>query len=309
MKHNSHIYVASKAVELVASAVDNMADENGQPFAGQAKTNERLAAKQRERLLQYYKHLITEATWAPDDVLKDNHPFHVFKLFADDEFPGHGLTDLDSFADAASGRTYWKFSGGLPYRVDHMAQEIITMEKLRAYNDQYSLKQILYRYMLISHYVADAHVPNHCDLRDDPPGAGSPQQPVGKYMLDSAHASLEDLWDKAVTPVALAEGIVLPGWDARGASPTALSPKITFDSTDVAQGAAIKVRTIPKNKLMQFMIGVCVTAKNRARDLYPVDNPQARNDDILPNLTRSVFADTVGDLLSVWRYIWESSRA
>jgi hypothetical protein len=314
MKHNSHIYVAAKAIQLCATSVDNLVDDKGNYFAAQAKTKERLAAKELERLLRYYGQFLTEATWAPDDVLKDNHPFHVFKLFADDEFPNHGLTTLDKFTDSASGRIYSKFSGGLPYRVDHMAEEIVTMEKLREYNDQYELRQILYRYLLISHYVADAHVPNHCDLRDDPPAAGGPPPgaqppPNGLYMSEDAHGDLETLWDQAVTPVALAEEIVLPGWDARDKVPTALSPKVTFDETCVAKGGEVKVQVIPKGKLMDFMIGVCIKSKNRARDLYPLANPKTRNDVILPQLTREVFAATIGDLLSIWRYIWSRDRA
>lgn len=308
MKHNTHIYVADKAISLTALAVDNTVDESGNYFTGSAKTKERLAAKERERLLRYYKHLITEATWAPDDVLRDNHPFHVFKLFMDDEFPGHGMNNLDTFHDSA-GATYYKFSGGLPYRIDHMAEEIVTMEKLRAYNDQYELRQILYRYLLISHYVVDAHVPNHCDLRDDPPSADDTKpKPAGLYMKDSAHGDLETLWDKAVTPVALKEEIVLPGWDAPDENPTAYSPDITFDKNSVKKGADIKVQVIPQNKLMQFMIDVCIRSKNRARQLFPVANPTVRDDTVLHQMTKEVFAESIGDLLSVWRYIWTRTR-
>jgi hypothetical protein len=308
MKHNTHIYLAAKAIELSALAVDNTKDENGAPLAGSAKTAERLAAKERERLLQYYKGFITEATWAPDDVLKDNHPFHVFKLFAQDEFPGHGLTGLQSIVPKEGGPVFYRFSGGLPYRVDHMAEEIINMEKLRAYNDQYELRQILYKYLLISHYVADAHVPNHCDLRDDPPTAGESGKPAGKYMQDSAHGSLETLWDEAVTPVALAERVLVPGWDARKTVPTDYSKDVTFTAADVAEGGAVRVRAISRNKLMEFMIETCVASKRRARDLFPVADPSTRNDDILHKLTRDVFAEAIGDLLSVWRYIWTSCR-
>lgn len=308
MKHNSHIYVAAKAMGMAATAVDNLVDEKGEYLTGSAKSAARTDANEMERLLHYYKERITEATWAPDDVLHDNHPFHVFKLFAEDEFPNHGMGQLAKFKDPESDRTYWKFSGGLPYRVDHMAQEIANMEKLRAYNDQYTLKQILYLYLMISHYVADAHVPNHCDLRDDPPKDDNSGQPEGSYMEESAHRDLEELWDKAVTPVALAEDIAFPGWDTRTDEPTPLSPRVTFDMTSVEKGGEIKVHVIPQNKLMDFMINMCIKSKNRARDLFPVADPRTRNDDLLPQLTRTVFADTIGDLLSVWRYIWVRSR-
>ncbi len=45
------------------------------------------------RLFDYYDRSIHEATWVPDDILRNKNPYHIFKLFTDEEFPGHGITD------------------------------------------------------------------------------------------------------------------------------------------------------------------------------------------------------------------------
>lgn len=311
MKHNTHIYLAAKAIELTQQSVDNTIDEKGKYLIRGQKTKERIAAKERQRILQYYQDLIEEASWTPDDVLRDNNPFHIFKLFTTKEFPGHKLQNKPKFKKA--GETYYRFSGGLPYRIDHIAQEIITMGKLRDYNDQYELQQIMYKYLLMSHYIADAHVPMHCDLRDDPPkqspdsdpsrstGSGKPR---GKYMKSSAHGDLETIWDNAVTPVAIKEGIIHRDLIRQKVEETEYSEWVTFGLKDARKGKDIQVKLIAKNGLMDFMIDVCIESKKRGQRLFPVNDPKKRNNSILPEITHETFSHCIGNLIAVWRYIW-----
>lgn len=313
MKHNTHIYIAAKAIELIRQIVDNLLDEKGQYLKDVNKSKERKAATEFQRIFQYYQDLTGEATWAPDDILKDNDPFHIFKLFTDDEFPNHGLNDKPQYK--YEGVTYYKFSGGLPFRIDHMSQEIINMQKLRAYNDQFSLKQIVYNFLLLSHYVSDAHVPMHCDLRDDPPGARSPQpsrrnagdKPIGKYMKSSAHDEIEQLWDDAVTPVAISERVIPQTWLNENVERTDLSPSISFSFDNCKKGQAVKAYTIPAGKLMDFMINVCIVSKKRGQLLFPIDRPEQINKNLLPEITRNIFSDCIGNLISIWLYIWDNS--
>ncbi len=315
MKHNTHIYLAAKAIELIRQSIDNTRSEKGVYLKGGEKTKERRNATELQRIFQYYQELIEEATWAPDDILRDNDPFHIFKLFTDEEFPGHGLQEKQQFK--SDGVVYYKFAGGLPFRVDHMAQEIINMSKLREYNDQFNLKQIMYQYLLISHYVADAHVPMHCDLRDDPPSKSKSSQPSrrsgkgkpeGKYMQPTAHNHLEQLWDDAVTPVAIREKIIARTWVKEKDQPTDLSAQVEFGFHDCQKGKDVKVRVIPKNGLMNFMINVCLQSKKRCQALFPLDSPETLNKEVLSPVTRDIFSDCIGNLVSVWRYIWVNSR-
>lgn len=311
MKHNTHIYLASKAIELSRQSVDNLHDGRGKHVRRTKKSEERRAATHHQRILQYYQDMIEEATWVPDDVLRDNDPFHIFKLFTDQEFPNHGLTN--KLKIESDGVTYYKFGGGLPYRVDHMTRSIVNMSKLRTFNDQFAMRQLMYQYLLMSHYVVDAHVPMHCDLRDDPPSQGGytnpsrrggTNKPRGKYMKCNAHDKLEQQWDRAVTPVALKEEVFLKTWEKESEAENELSECVKFSFKDCLKGGDIDVVMISENGLMDFMIDVCVQSKKRCQRLFPIDNPTVMKDDILKGITREVFSDCIGNLLSIWRYIW-----
>lgn len=315
MKHNTHIYLAAKAIEFTKQSVDNTMLSDGRYLSGYQKGKERNIAKDRFRILKYYQNRIIEASWAPDDVLHDNDPYHIFKLFTDDEFSNHGLVDKSKFV--RDDVTYYKFAGGLPYRVDHLAQQIIDMSKLRDYNDQFDLRQIMYNYLLLSHYIVDAHVPMHCDLRDDPPSRGRDmepsrragiEKPSGKYMDKDAHSKLEELWDNAVTPIAIREEIITLSWDKERTENTEYSDCITFTMDDCKKGQVIKVPVISGTELMEFMINVCIESKKRGQRLFPLNNPRQRNDRILRDITCNIFADCIGDLMAVWRYIWARHR-
>jgi len=316
MKHNTHIYLAAKAIELTRQSVDNTVNKKGTYLKGTKKTKERRAATERQRILQYYKDFLYEATWAPDDVLRDNDPYHIFKLFTDDEFPDHGFTDKQTY-ETEDG-VFYKFAGGLPFRADHIAQEIINMSKLRDFNDQFEIRQIMYQYLLLSHYLVDAHVPMHCDLRDDPPKARRDSQPSrrrgknkpdGEYMKSSAHNDLETLWDHAVTPVAIEEEILPRTWTKEKLEKTEYSEMITFNFNDCKKQGDIRVPIIPKRGLLDFMVDVCIESKRRGRILFPIDNPKERNDAVLPETTRNIFSDCIGNLMAVWRYIWVSHKS
>lgn len=308
MKRNTHIYLAWKAIELMEESISNTVDEKGKYLEKTKKGDERKAAKSLQHMLQYYNKLIIEAAWAPDDVLKDMRPYHMFKLFTEDESFElneweEKLDDMPQFE--RDGLTYYRFSGGLPYRVDHIAQDIISMSKLRDFNDHFSLEQIMYHYLLMSHYVVDAHVPVHCDLRDDPPkkNDGS-DKPKGKYMKKTAHGDLEMLWEKGVNHVAVKEKIIPKTLAEEGKKKTAYTELVTFDLEDCnKKGKEVKVPTISKGGLMDFMIDVCIESKKRSQQLFPVDNPKERNDAILPDMTREIFSTCIADLIAIWRYI------
>ncbi|MDH5542130.1 MAG: hypothetical protein OEY64_04105 [Nitrospinota bacterium] len=313
MKHDTHIYIAAKAIDLTRQSVDNIRTVTGRHLSGTSKSRERRESTKRQRIMRYYESFLREATWAPDDILADNDPNHIFKLFTDKDFPGHNLKEKDKFE--LDGTLYYRFGGALPYHVDHLARVIAHMGKLRDFNDQFELRQMMYLYMLISHYVTDAHVPMHCDLRDDPPNEGKDQdpsrrkgtaKPKGKYMKSSSHAEVEGIWDDAVKPVAVLEKIIEPADEKHAAEPTELSPDVTFTFKDCKKGKIIVVKDIPKNGLMDFMIDVCIKSKKRGEEIFPVGNPEVMDKAALKRHTREIFADAIGNLMSVWRHIWES---
>ena len=188
----------------------------------------------------------------------------------------------------------------------------MNMAKLREYNDRFQLRQIIYQFMLLSHYIADAHVPMHCDLRDDPPKKkqtdpsrrSGTDKPEGKYLKESAHGKLEGIWEKAAVPVAIKEKIIERSWGKQDPKPTNYSDAVTFTLDDCDKNGIIKTTIIPKYGLMNFMIDLCIKTKQRSLELFPLDDPKNLQSDLLEETTREIFADCIGNLISIWRYIW-----
>ena len=313
MKHYTHIYLAAKAIDLLYQCVDNYYDASGNLIKGSKKSKKRKDCAKQQRIFKYYEDMTYEASWAPDDILKDNAPNHIFKLFTDEEFPNHELGARPSFN--GNGVKFYNFNGALPYRVDHLAKVIVDLSKLRDFNDQFTLKQIVYLYLLLSHYIADAYVPMHCDLRDDPPSgrnnypskSSKSGKPQGKYMKSSAHGYVEGLWEGAALEIIKQEGMLDVSRIHKGNPEPELVGKTKIGLSDCAKDCEIKVVEIPSNGLMDYMIDVCIESKKRGQRLFPVIDPENMNEAIFNDISREIFTGCVSSLLSVWRHIWEAT--
>ena len=304
MKHNTHIYLAAKAIEFLYEGMGNLSYAgSGKAVSSKMRREKRASAKTLQRMLLHYKDSISEASWAPDDILNDKSLYHTFKLFTDDEFPGG-----EFYAKEVHRGKYYRArgGGGLPYKVDHLSRVIADMDKLRNYNDRCSMEQIMYQFLMISHYIVDANVPMHCDLRDDPPSASDTSKPKnGMYFKGTLHGKVEKTWEEAVNPVAIEEGIIELSREDDDAPLTDLSPEIVFHVTDPEHVALIKPVQISDNSLMDYMIDLCIATKERSLQLFPINDPNSWTKDELKAVTRPVFADAISALITVWMWIWE----
>jgi hypothetical protein len=304
VKQNSHIYLASSALNLMWESVENYTLLSGKVIKGKKKAKLHNSVKKLQELMRIHKDDILEATWAPDALLKDMVPYHTFKLFCDDEFPNQDFSAYDNYNH--NGMIYYRYSGsGAPYKIDHLAIVIKNLIKLRTFNDAFSMKQIMYLLFMLTHYISDLNVPMHCDLRDDPPSSTDTKKPKGKYMKDSTHAKVEKLWDIAVTPKALELGYINPDRDEYDKEKNpALTKLITFEHTDAKTGQLIAPKEIKKGKLLDFLIETAIRSKDMSRKLFPLNNPQLYKKNIIENNTRQIFAHAISDIISVWIYIW-----
>ncbi len=303
MKHTTHIYLAAKGIEFLYEGLENLryATTNRRAVSA-TRSKRRREGKVLQRMLMHYQDAISEASWAPDDILSDKSQYHTFKLFTDRDFP-----DSSAFAKEIHGGQYYRASGGggLPYKVDHLARVISDMNKLRRYNDRCSMNQIMYQFLLISHYIVDAHVPMHCDLRDDPPSARDTTKPRnGNYYSDALHSEIEQIWEDAVKPVAIDEEIIKAKRKDDDRPAPSLSQQVQFNVTNDDHCDEIIPYVIPDNNLMQYMIDLCIQTKERALQLFPIDDPFNWNQQIFSTMTREIFARTIGNLITVWIWIW-----
>ncbi|MEE9444007.1 MAG: hypothetical protein V3V99_15190 [candidate division Zixibacteria bacterium] len=306
MKHNTHIYIARKAMEFLYDSLAKVKTPSGNNVSSNKKKALRRQAKVLQRLLFYHRDHVTEASWAPDDILKDMAHYHTFKLFTDGEFGDAANFAKQTFTD--NGDNYYRASGsgGLPFKVDHLGKIIANLIKLRDHNDSYSMQQLMYLLLLISHYVADANVPMHCDIRDDKPSDKKPAE--GNYYSTKWHGKIESLWDKAATPVGLREGLIDIQRAQDNTELTDYSDSITFDVDNSADVKKIKTYAVPRNKLMDFMVELCIKTKKRSLVLFPPENPDPDNNEDyeakLRELTPKIFADAIGSVISIWMCIW-----
>lgn len=93
-------------------------------------------------------------------------------------------------------------------------------------------------------------------------------------------------------------------WDKDRLENTEYSDFVTFSMNDCGKGQDIKVPIISGTELMKFIIDLCIKSKKRGRRLFPVHNPKDRDDNVLADIIREIFADCVGNLIAIWRYIW-----
>lgn len=303
MKHNTHIYLATKGIEFLYEGLKNLHSFKTKKKASNSTiTKIRREGKILQRFLSHYNDVIREATWAPDDILNDKSLYHTFKLFTDREFP-----NSEPFSKEKYRNNYYRTSGsgGLPYKVDHLARVISDMDKLRRYNDRCSMEQIMYQYLLISHYIVDAMVPMHCDLRDDPPSTSSTSKPInGIYFSNRLHGKIELLWENAVKPVALNERIIKANRKKDDGKLNALSQQIIFSITNDKHCDEIIPFQIPNDDLMGYMIDLCIQSKERSLNLFPIDSPDHWDKTLFHKMTREIFASAISNLISIWIWIW-----
>ena len=110
------------------------------------------------------------------------------------------------------------------------------------------------------------------------------------------------MWDRAATPVALREGLVVAETHKDCREENELSPFVTFDIRDKAHRDCIRAVNVPDGRLMDFMIARCIESYERSLAIWPREKPAKgfSKTDVSPETTREIFADAIGGVISVW---------
>lgn len=159
---------------------------------------------------QKNKDCVIQGAWYPDMIIKDNGTSHILKISPSNdtgkakskmkEIPAKGFKSLPKQYLCFSRwgkksplrkKSFWIDSNtNLPDRCESFTQTVIDHLKIQYSEDKGSpvaptSNQVAHLLFMQSHYIADAHVPMHCDSR-----------PFSKGK--NLHADLEDLWEKQV---------------------------------------------------------------------------------------------------------------
>jgi hypothetical protein len=196
MKKYTHAWLALKAVEWLRNRAGRFNSER----------RERL-----ERFLEFISKNPTtfvKGAWFPDTVIRDNiHGGHTWKYYLDSSNgrvekrrpPSHNnclelvQNELNRKISLVS-RT-----SDLPDRCEALGQTIrdsilITNKNERGDVVLFNDSQVGLFFLMLSHYVSDAHVPVHCDKRDF-------------YEPSRIHDDLETHWEKEITKYFKISGI------------------------------------------------------------------------------------------------------
>jgi hypothetical protein len=185
MKKITHAWLAFEAIKRLEEA--NL-----------SRTNRRYA----DSLIQWFKRNrdgVTQGAWYPDSVIKDMANSHVLKFT-----PSSGTAV--KFRRLPSTYLSYQYGKGspvrkqaftvdkndnLPDRCESIAHSVIDHLKIQESEEKGAAvsptdNQVALLLFMLSHYIADAHIPFHCDSRRFSEG-------------DDLHCEMEEEWDDMVT--------------------------------------------------------------------------------------------------------------
>ncbi|MFC1855644.1 hypothetical protein ACFL2A_03780 [Thermodesulfobacteriota bacterium] len=184
MKKFSHAWLAFMAIKRLEEATLSAADR-----------------KSADNLIKWFndhKDDVIQGAWYPDAVIRDMANSHVLKHTPSDTaenkfkvLPKTYLNYQHCKASSLKGRSFAVDKhDNLPARCDALAHSIIDHLKMQECEEKGSPvsptdNQIALLLFMLSHYIADAHVPFHCDSRRFSESA-------------NIHGRLESVWDDAI---------------------------------------------------------------------------------------------------------------
>jgi hypothetical protein len=175
MKKYSHAWLAFMAIkrlEIIASA------ENESVVKG---INEETIknAKTLVKWFKDYRDFVIEGAWYPDDVFKDMSTSHIVKFEPDENGAYNSFRNMPSTHSIAAlmkkksplyKQKYNIVKGNCADRCESIAHSIVDNFKMLHKEERgcpitTTGNHIAMRFFILSHYVADCHMPLHCDNR------------------------------------------------------------------------------------------------------------------------------------------------
>lgn len=192
MKKYTHAWLAFMAMKRLDQAA--LPETEG---SGKSAVEVKRFAKSLVRWFKNYRDFVVQGAWYPDEVFSDQGMSHGVKYVPDeisDEPRSFKLLpetmEVRRLMMAESklfGRQFVIEKGNLCDRCDAMAHTIVDNFKIQYREDKGnpiapSSTHMAMRFFIMSHYIADAHMPLHCDARP----------------LSKIHAAVETQWENGV---------------------------------------------------------------------------------------------------------------
>ena len=192
MKKYTHAWLAFMAMKRLDQATLPETEGSGKSEVQVAKF-----ARSLVRWFKNYRDFVVQGAWYPDDVFADQGSSHGVKyepdLLSEDARAFKVLPDTMEVRNLMMeesklyGRPFNIVKGNLCDRCDAMAHTIVDNFKIQYREEKGnpispSSTHMAMRFLIMSHYIADAHMPLHCDARS----------------LGTIHTAVENQWESAV---------------------------------------------------------------------------------------------------------------
>lgn len=288
------------------------------------------------RFFDRHKDAFVQGAWFPDSVISDNLAGgHTYKLGAPkkkseeekaveikNRTPGHlSCQGLVSEKSRFSEKLYNNYSYTLPDRCEalsHSIRDMVLIQKKESkgsdimFNDD----QITLYFLMLSHYIADAHVPPHCDSRDF-------------YTPSTIHPDMESWWDKEIMKYyAFDKKRKVFDYDINGAVELKEDAKESFKTSFLCE--ALKIldsrKWDPKDKnvlgkgnakIYDYLKAICLVSYLVDTEFIPLSMPASQYNKLrildedqpyfgrLKQISPHVFADAIDSIALVWILTWD----
>lgn len=174
MKKYSHAWIAFMAIKRLET-IATTEDEN---VVKGVNPDVRKEAKALVRWFKDYRDFVIKGAWYPDDVFKDMSQSHIVKYKPIDDGTYRSFRSLPTTHSIAAlmkkspfyGKPYEIVKGNCADRCESLAHSIVDNFKILHREEKgcpiaISVNHIAMRFFILSHYVADCHMPLHCDYR------------------------------------------------------------------------------------------------------------------------------------------------
>ncbi len=196
MKKFSHAWIAFMAIkrlEVIATTDD--------PNVIQGVSEDiRKEAKALVKWFKDYRDFVIQGAWYPDDVFKDMSTSHIVKYMPADDGPyttfgklptTHTIYELLKKPSPMHDRPYKHEGGNCADRCESISHSIVDNFKMLHKEDKgcpiaTTANHIAMRFFILSHYIADCHMPLHCDARPFSDGK-------------NIHGAIEKKWEDQVS--------------------------------------------------------------------------------------------------------------
>lgn len=323
MKKYTHAWLSLKAMELLRT------------YHGQFDEDRNKRVKRLLRFMSRYPSTFVRGAWFPDTVIKDNtQGGHTWKYYLDSSNgrvvtyrpPSHNncLSFVES--ELAERVTLEDRISDLPDRCEALSQTIRDTIRITnkvhsgdviAFNDS----QVAILFLMLSHYVCDAHVPVHCDKRDF-------------YTPSKVHPDLEAFWEYEIKKY-YKVSTKTQQFDLDenqnlelDASHRGFEKSVLYKCDEILRQSAWDNMTQTgqdwraflgsgNKNLWDYLVSVCLVSFHMSMKMFPLNPPLGVNYDTVRIMTVSPFkdnvieyspyilADAISSIALVWLATWE----